>query len=153
MKKSDISTYFGQIWQSHAKIIKLRLISSKKCKFNAEIQNCSLIQPRLSRNSAEIKYCYSHKGMSEWSDELFTYDSTVTISLYEIRWKTLKLRKWGGKKKYTLEKKIPLFPKRSEWVREKKNTAGKKNTAIRPNEWVSGSSIFSREKKIRHLWV
>ena len=93
MKKSDISTYFGQIWQSHAKIIKLRLISSKKCKFNAEIQNCSLIQPRLLRNSAEIKYCYSHKGMSEWSDELFTYDSTVTISLYEIRWKTLKLRK------------------------------------------------------------
>ena len=93
MKKSDISTYFGQIWQSHAKIIKLRLISSKKCKFNAEIQNCSLIQPRLLRNSAKIKYCYSQNGMSGWSDELFTYDSTVTISLYEIRWKTLKLRK------------------------------------------------------------
>ena len=34
----------------------------------------------------------------------------------------------------------------------KKNTAGKKNTVAQQKEWVSGSTIFSREKKIRHLW-
>ena len=56
------------------------------------------------------------------------------------------------KKKYTREKKIPLITKRSEWVR-KKNTAGKKNTADQQKEWVSGSTIFSREKKIRDLWL
>ena len=56
-------------------------------------------------------------------------------------------KKYGGKKKYTRKKKIPLNTKRSEWVRKKKIQPEKKNTADQQKEWVSGSTIFSREKK------
>ena len=63
-------------------------------------------------------------------------------------------KKKTRKKKITLgKKKLPLFTKRSEWVRKKKYSREKKITAAQQKEWVSGSTIFSWEKKIRDLWL
>ena len=52
------------------------------------------------------------------------------------------------KKNNTGKKKLPLFTKRSEWVREKKITAGKKKypLASKRSEWVALLSFPGKKK-------
>ena len=128
-RKKKIQHYFSPRAKS-------RVISQQSCRFQTEKKqryfsklSTPIFLPKLWITDEKTKIIFWPKlGISDGNKKIPPYFCKNCLFLAEI-------------------KKYPLFlPKPS------KSCAGKKNTATHEKEWVSAFSIFSREKKIRHLW-
>ena len=112
-------------------------------------------QPRVTnlnyQEGGDLKFtivCMVIQFNSFWGCPLQVGTLTSQSNKTKHKKKTLKIRKCLGEKNNTFGKKIiPLFAKRSEWVRKKNNTGGKKIIPQRSkrSEWVDPVT-FSRKK-------